>query len=295
MAISFKDIKKLFDPEEWDISVISGEELQRASLYPLKLVAHPFGKNYTNKIHFDILPNTLVMVKKGHTWDYTHYIEGVNILKKSNLNKASWFPIYTNFKEAALLAGLGVRARNSLIYSYKFGFDCHISAVGITEQIVDLPTNRRHNKNLWRRCKGCDDCAKACPVGAIHNDEQPNWLNSTKCDDFIGIGTHDTIPSIKSFWHKNVYPEFSKEEIDSIKTNKDTRDFLRRHNFDPRINNLPFDRNGYTFDGQVVRKDGIAVNIAFCRECTSQPRCSKWGGKFPYNEDIKEIHFYKKI
>ena len=45
---------------------------------------------------------------------------------------------------------------------------------------------------------------------------------------------------------------------------------------------MSWDRNGYTFDGQVIRKDGDPVNVPFCRECTSQPRCSKWNGKFPY-------------
>ena len=87
MTISFKDIKKLFNSDEWDISVISGEELHRASLHPLKLIAHPFGKNYVNKIHFDYLPNTLILIKKGHTWDYTHYTEGAMILKNSSFAK----------------------------------------------------------------------------------------------------------------------------------------------------------------------------------------------------------------
>ena len=47
---------------------------------------------------------------------------------------------------------------------------------------------------------------------------------------------------------------------------------------------LPFDKNGYTFDGFVIRKDGETQQVPICRECISQPRCSKWEGKFPYNE-----------
>ena len=41
-----------------------------------------------------------------------------------------WYPMYTNYKEAAILSGLGVRARNTLVYSYKFGFDCHFAMIG---------------------------------------------------------------------------------------------------------------------------------------------------------------------
>ena len=38
-----------------------------------------------------------------------------------------------------------------------------------------------------------------------------------------------------------------------------------------------------------MRKNGIAVNVPFCRECTSQPRCSKWNGKYPYDDVVKQI------
>jgi ferredoxin len=200
-------------------------------------------------------------------------------LKKNNIE--NWFPLYTNYKEAAILAGLGVRARNSLIYSYKFGFDCHIAAVGFEAEIIDLPTNRRVNGEMWRRCQGCSDCAKACPVGAIQNEKKPYWLNSTKCEDFIGYGDHPTIPSIKQYWHKNVYPEETKEFVDSL---KGAIDGFKVFNNGP----IPFDKNGYAFDGNIITKDGKAVNVPFCRECTSQPRCSKWGGKYPYDEILNE-------
>lgn len=94
------------------------------------------------------------------------------------------------------------------------------------------------------------------------------------CDNFLGYSDHPNIPSIKKFWHKNVHPEIPKETVDRIQTFHDAVDTLG--------SNLPWDANGYTFDGNVTRKNGEKVNIPVCRECTSQPRCSKWGGKFPY-------------
>ena len=32
-----------------------------------------------------------------------------------------------------------------------------------------------------------------------------------------------------------------------------------------------------------IEKNGKPVIIPFCRECTSQPRCSKWNGQYPYS------------
>jgi ferredoxin len=288
-TISFNKIKSLFD-DTWDVGVISADKLLEVSLMPIKGKFHYKGADFTNDIHFEGLHNTVILVKAGHTWDYTHYDEAINILTSSELT--NWFQVYTNFKEATLRAGLGVRARNSLIYSYKFGFDCHIAAFAFTDTIVDLPTNKRHNKKLWNKCRDCDDCITACPVGAINGKEEPYWLNSTACDNFIGSSDHPTIPSIKKFWHKNVYPELPKEIVDNIRNVFDLRKVFGK------TGHLPWDRNGYAFDGNIVTKDGEPINIPFCRECTSQPRCSKWNGKYPYdeifNQQIKTIKFYDK-
>jgi len=286
--ISFEYIKSLFDETVWDIGYLSKENLQRVSHSPIKEISHPFGDNYTNKLHLLYLSNALVFIRDGHTWDYTHYEQVVDILRKNNVK--NWKPIYVNFKEAAIISGLGVRAKNSLIYSYKFGFDCHIAAVKFDDEIVDLPTNKRINYKIWNRCIGCDDCAKACPVGAIQNKGEPFswWLNSDKCDDFITTGDHERIPSIKTFWHKNVYPEISKHIIDQMKDAISSFNIFRSLGFS---SSFPFNKNGYSFDGQVVKKQGKAVNVPFCRECTSQPRCSKWNGKYPYDRifDQEEI------
>lgn len=277
--ISFNDIVELFDPKDWDVNVISAEQLLQCGHKPIKYKLHFEGADFTNDIHYQGLTNTIILIRDGHTWDYTHYDESVEILKKSQFK--NWFQIYTNFKEAAIMAGLGVRARNSLVYSYKFGFDCHIAAIGFQDEIVDLPRNKRVNNKMWKRCEGCDDCRKKCPVGAIHNEKEPYWLNSSECDNFIGYSDHKTIPSIKKFWHENVYPEIPKNVIDQIQTHFDIEKVLG-------VEGFPWDKNGYTFDGQVVRKNEKLINVPFCRECTSQPRCSKWNGKYPYDDVAKQ-------
>jgi ferredoxin len=271
--ISFNEIKKVFPKKDWDVGVITKEQLAQAAYAPIKTKFHYKGYDFTNSIHFEGLTNSIVLVRRGETWDYSFYDEAVEILKKHGFTK--WYQIYTNFKEAAMLAGLGVRAKNSLVYSYRFGFDSHICVFGFEDTIVDVPTNKRINTKYWRRCRGCDDCAKACPVGAIHNSKEPYWLDSSACETFIGVSDHPSIPSIKKFWHINVHPEINKQTIDSIKTLADAERIIG-------TSNLPFDANGYAYDGFVTTKDGKKITVPVCRECTSQPRCSKWGGKFPY-------------
>lgn len=283
--ISFNYIKSLFDEKHWDIGVLTPELFHRANLHPVKsklhLLNHPFMEDFSNDLHFKKETNTIVLIRDGDTWDYTHYGEAHDILDKNGLNDS--YMIYTNFKEAAILAGLGVRAKNSLIYSYKFGFDCHIAAIRFDRNIIDLPTNKRVNYKIWNRCVGCDDCANACPVAAIHNKSKNEfewWLDSSKCETFIAISDHETIPSVKKYWHKNVYPELSDEYISNV------TDYLQslKPFEEGGLSGMPWDKNGYTSDGQSIRKDGVVVDVPVCRECTSQPRCSKWNGKYPYDK-----------
>jgi ferredoxin len=278
--ISFNEIKKMFNDEQWDVGVISSEQLLRCGNSPIKYKLHVVGADFSNYVHYSNICNTIVLIRDGDAWDYTHYEESIEIIKNSNFK--NWFPIYTNFKEAAIFAGLGVRARNSLIYSYKFGFDCHICAISFEDEIIDLPKNKRVNHKLWKRCDNCDDCRKACPVGAIHNEKKPYWLNSSACDNFIGLSNDQNIPSVKKFWHENVYPEIPKNIIDKIETYFDIEKYLG-------VKNFPWDKNGYSFDGHVIRKNGKKLTVPNCRECTSQPRCSKWNGKYPYDKVYNQI------
>ena len=273
MQLNFLEIKKLFPQKQWDIGFITATQLLKCANNPIKTKFHAFGLDFTNDIHFFGLKNCIVLIKKtSHTGDYDFYEEAFNILKRSRFEK--WGIIYTNFKEAALQAGLGVRAKNSLIYSYRFGFDSKICVVGFDKKITNIPTNKRVNKKLWNRCVECSDCAINCPPRAIHDD----WIDGSKCDNFIGVSDHHKIPSIKKFWHQKVYPEVSKKEVTELKTWFHIKE---KYGTD----GLPFDKNGYTVHHSFgVKKDNKPIPIPFCRECTSQPRCSKWNGKFPYKQ-----------
>lgn len=287
-TISFNYLKDLFD-ETFDVGYLSAEQLKFCANHPIKqtinLSDKPGVANFTNHTHFKNFTNAIVILKEGSVWDYSHYDEIVNTLEREGL--VNWFEIYINYKEAAIQSGLGVRARNSLVYSYKFGFDCKIACVGFIDEITDIPTNKRVNDKIWKRCIGCNDCYNACPVKAIHNKGDRVWIDGMACDNFLGYSDHPKIPSIKKFWHKNVHPEIPKDAIDAIQTFHDAVEILGQ--------NLPWDKNGYTFDGNVTRKDGQKVNIPVCRECTSQPRCSKWNGQFPYEDVEQQKKLEKKI
>lgn len=271
-GIKFSDIQKLFPEEQWDVGFLTKEQFKICAYSPVKGKAQPYGDDYTNDIHYFSIANAIVLVRHSpDSWDYSLYQEADDILRKSQFQ--DWFPVYTNFKEAAILSGLGVRAKNSLVYSHKFGFDMKVCVVGFDDEIIEPPAPARINFKYWERCDGCSDCRLACPVGAIHNENEPFWLDSGKCDNFMGFGDHPRIPSIKRFWHKNVHPEVSQGEVDNMKSCIDAG------------RELPFDANGYTLDIDMqtgVLKDGKPIPVPFCRECQVQPRCSKWNGNYPY-------------
>lgn len=271
-TISFSDIKNLFPEDSWDVGILTEDQLKMCAYSPIKGKAQEYGADYTNNIHFLEIVNAVVLVcHSPGSWDYTLYQKADEILKKSGLQ--DWFPIYTNFKQAAVLSAVGVRAKNSLIHSPKFGFDMKICVIGFKDEIIDRPAPAENNSGYWDMCDGCSDCRDVCPVGAIHNKEEPFWLDSSKCDDFMAFGDHAKVPSIKKFWHKNIHPEVSQQAIDNMKSCMT----LERE--------LSFDANGYTLDMLVgVMKDGNPVPVPFCRECQVQARCSKWKGDFPYED-----------
>ncbi|MEE8574049.1 MAG: hypothetical protein V3T30_01445 [Thermodesulfobacteriota bacterium] len=269
--IKFADIEKLFPEETWDVGFLSEDQLKYCAYSPIKGKAQLYGADFTNSIHYFSIVNSVVLVKHSpESWDYSLYPDSAEILAGSDFDAGEYFPIYTNFKEAAILAGLGVRARNSLVHSYKFGFDMKVLVIGFDDRITDVP-EAKIDLGFLKECKDCDDCRVNCPPGAIRNEAEPYWLDSSKCDDFIGFGDDARIPSIKKFWHKNVHPEVPQEEVDNM-----------RHTMELE-KELAFDANGFTMDPEVgILKDGKATAVPFCRECQAQPRCSKWNGVYPY-------------
>ena len=245
---NFSHIEKLFPKKEWDVGYMSETQLKICASLPIKAKAHLFGQDFTNSVRFSELRNCIVLIRNNEIpGDYNFYEEAVDIMRKSDFK--TWEMIYTNFKEAALQAGLGVRAKNSLIYSYRFGFDSKICAIGFDDKITN-PPNKKVNKKLWDTCTGCNDCMIHCPAKAIHHDGDNNWLDGGACDDFIGDSkNHPRIPSIKTYIDKGYVPKGSL---------------------------------------WALYKNDKPVPVSFCRECISQPRCSKWNGKFPY-PDIKKL------
>ena len=288
-TISYNEVVSLFDPDVWDVSILTEQDLRRVANYPIKSKNHNYGLDYTSIFPYDheFVP-TLTLARKGWSWDYTHYLEAEEIFKSSRFDK--WASLYINFKEAAIISGLGVRARNGLVYNYRFGFDVHYAAIGLAYNITDFPEDRRTNLKLWNRCTDCYDCVNACPAKAIHahkNQKEPYWLDLRACDSMIGFGNEDypDIPSVKDFWQEHVYPELPSDVVNDIRNAKDLRELTGKEM-------LPFDKNGVKYDGQVMwDNDGDAVNVPFCRECTSQPRCSQWNGKFPYDKVKGKIKY----
>jgi Pyruvate/2-oxoacid:ferredoxin oxidoreductase delta subunit len=273
-TIEFNDIAKLFD-DTWDVGYLSKEHLKRSAYAPVKNKFHIFGVDFTNSTQFKHMNNAVVLIKSGHTWDYSHYEQAIDILESSGLK--GWYPGYTNYKHAAVHAALGVRAKNSLIYSFKFGFDCHIAMICFEQEIINYPDRSlKRQYGLWKHCEGCNDCIVNCPAKAIHyDDKEPPWIDSAACENFIFFGKHDTVPNVKDYWHKHVHPEIPQKIIDSID------DLETMNNL---IGTFKWDARGYSYDGNVTRKDGKIIHVPHCRECTSQPRCSKWNGKYPYDE-----------
>ena len=287
--MDYREIRKWFDPDKWDIGYLTKERLEICSQRPIKCPCQPHGKTSTNQIHYDWegICNALVLVRHSSTsLEYKLYDEATKILSKNGLKEGvAWVHIYINFKEALLQSGRGARARNSLVYNYKFGFDSKICVIGFPKMIKN-PPKRKPVKGWWARCIGCDDCRINCPAGAIHNEGDPEdyWLDSAACDNFIGFGTHPTIPSMKTFWHKYIHPEVSKEIVDGITSLK--KDKEAGENGKHYINQS-WNANGHTVEEGIFKYKGEQISMTLCRECQVQPRCSKWGGKFDYTQEEK--------
>jgi ferredoxin len=275
--MKFDAFKKLFPEDKWDVGFLSIENLKRCAFSPLKAIYHGGAKpclKIANEVDYDCMfYNALVLVRKTEiTLDYSLNEEAEAILEANGFKyQQHYIEIYTNFKLAAILSGLGVRGKNSLVHSHKFGFDCKICCYGFEETITDAP-NIAPDLGFLDACANCDDCRKRCPAGAIHNDKEPYWLDSTNCNGFILMSYHDKIPSVKKFWHKYVHPELGLDAVKSVK----------------KCDQLLWNANGYCIStdpanrGQNPYKDGKPIYVPVCRECQIQPRCSKWNGVYPY-------------
>ena len=294
--MDFEEIKEWFDSDKWDIGYLTKKHLEICSMTPIKGIANFHGWSFINDIHYNWinLANAIVLIRHSSvSLDYGLYEEATEILTQNGCKEfIDWGHVYTNFKWAEIFSGRGVRARNSLVYNYKFGFDTKICVVGFMKMIQNPPKNKRvagnnFKEEYWNKCIGCDACRENCPVGAIHNNEEVDWMNSAACDNFLTYSDHPRIPSMKKYWHENVRPDIPKEMVDKVTSwGKDVE------MGDGRGNNFVmgnWNANGYTSTDGIFRKNGKTVPVPICRECQVQAPCSSWDGKYPYGKEEEII------
>lgn len=60
-----------------------------------------------------------------------------------------------------------------------------------------MPKQKEPRYDFLSICKDCHDCEKACPAHAIHNYDNPPWLDRDACRHFCGVGDSDKIKTLK--------------------------------------------------------------------------------------------------
>lgn len=258
MSIDFNDIKKLFPFNEWDIGILNGVHYKKVLNRPVKATCHFKGEMMTNRLQAPYQSNNTIIFARSSevAGDYSLYEEANNYLKEY-IDSGKCVQVYLNFKEAAIYSGLGVRAKNSLIYNKKFGFQCKLCAFTFLEDIVNYP-NPIINEGLLNLCEGCNDCIVNCPAKAIYED----FIDGNACDTFVGVGNSDEQMSIKWFWYELIKPDIPREIVESWKT---LEDFQK---------NIIWS-NGYEMTPNGLIKDGKVIDMPLCRLCQQQPKCSK--------------------
>lgn len=273
MIIDYNKIISLFDPNEWDFSYLTFQEINEVLNQPIKLENQVekiklFGKNYNIDSIF------LVVVKHTYDYDYSLIKDFSTTLDKYK-NEFELFEC--NFKYAAVKSGLGQYARNSLFHHPVYDFDNHIAVFLFKDGLINLPQRKKENFNLLSVCENCDDCIKACPASAINvNSMGLTWIDLEKCDNFCHFGNNGRIPSIK--WNLikiNEIPLSYKEIYDIV-------------DFPSWIKTIG-DERGKKLS---INNQTHYVTFPICRECTSQKRCTKYNGKYPYN--WSNVKIFKK-
>ena len=91
--MKFSSIQKLFPSEEWDVGLLTKEQLKIASYCPIKWksqLSGEFHRDYTNDIHFIRVVNTIVLVKHSvDSFDYSLYEDASKILVENKLENSS--------------------------------------------------------------------------------------------------------------------------------------------------------------------------------------------------------------
>ena len=266
--IDYKDIKKLFDSDKWDIAYVSSKVYQIAGHKPIKFAHHFTGVDLVQNSDSIVSYNGIILARyTEETNNYALYQESKDILNKRYQENLVYNQVYVNFKEVALLSGFAKRARNSLVYNRKFGFQCKLCAYMFVPPIVNYE-KLEPSTELLDLCEGCDDCIRNCPVGAIHEDH----IEMYKCGAFMVCGNHPTITSKKWFWYEKMKPNYTREEIESLEYHPgDDLIFNQHKSWGKGVDGF----YEMSADGVELKKDGVTIEWPHCKECQKQPRCSK--------------------
>ena len=250
--IQYKEIRDLFHDKTWDVSYLSEAGFSRAGSSPIKAKFHLHGYDTTDDIHSLVWNGIVVAKHLESTNDYSFYKEAEEILL-TKFDRTKFVAAYTNFKEAAILSGMGVRAKNSLIYNRKFGFQCKFMAFMFPSKIVNYP-EVKPDRTILDLCIGCDDCIRNCPANAIHED----WIDAKSCDNYIG-------QNMVMHWYEKMKPDIPREVVETWTT----WETIPKLEWGQGIDGF------YESEGWTLKKDGVVIPIPHCKECTLQPKCSK--------------------
>ena len=264
-SVDFVELKELFDPQEWDIAYVSAENFEKGGHKPVKYPEHLRGVNWVQNPDAIAYIGVILARYSEESNNYGLYDESNDILDKEY--KHDYAQVYVNFKEVALLSGFAKRARNSLVYNRKFGFQCKLCAYMFVPPIVNYE-KLEPSTELLDLCEGCDDCIRNCPVGAIHEDH----IEMYKCGAFMVCGNHPTITSKKWFWYEKMKPNYTREEIESLEYHPGDDLIFNQHKAWGKGVDGFYEMSA---DGVELKKDGVTIGWPHCKECQKQPRCSK--------------------
>jgi epoxyqueuosine reductase QueG len=134
-------------------------------------------------------------IKKGEEWIYPGYLplDVLTLAVSHYLQKEGYKTAYArsiSHKRLAQLAGFGNYGKNALTVNPVFGPWIRIAAVLTNaELIADNP----FEQDL---CQDCENCIKACPVGAL----TPYKVDDQRC--MLGVHLAEEDPKYHDFWKK---------------------------------------------------------------------------------------------
>jgi epoxyqueuosine reductase QueG len=134
-------------------------------------------------------------IRKGDVWIYPGYLQLDVLTLEVNhyLQRRGYKAAYArsiSHKRLAQLAGFGNYGKNALIVNPVFGPWIRIAAVLTNAELI---TDNPFEQDL---CQDCDNCIKACPVGAL----TPYKVDDQRC--MLGVHLTKGDPNYYEVWKK---------------------------------------------------------------------------------------------